>query len=162
VLIEGDVKDDGPASYEILRDSFDLPETLNAISHSGGVHHVFALPDDVPDGYLKNWNRITDAMRLPGIDIKTGVGGLMIVEPTRGAKGVYRWVDPTAEIAVLPRALCDKLHELGTKRDQQRQKAPRPKTAEPIGTVTPSPGLEAILAEQPRWFKDVAPHNGQH
>lgn len=114
ILIDCDVKNGarGIESYEVLADTFELDATLSAITPSGGRHYIFKLPEDLPADYLGSWTRILDGAELDGIDIKVGVKGLAHVEPSRGVAGVYRWIDPTAEIAELPRACCDYLHEV--------------------------------------------------
>src|SRR5262249_22972408 len=120
VLIDCDLKDGGPESYEFLRDTFDLPPTLTAITQSGGLHYVFKLPEGLPDAWLKSWTRVGDKVALGGIDLKVDKCGLLFAEPTRGSKGIYRWVDPTVEPAELPRACADFLHAARYKDEDQK------------------------------------------
>lgn len=159
ILIDCDVKDGAPGleSYRILADTFDLPETLSAVTPSGGRHHIFKLPGDLPADFLGSWTRVLDSAELGGIDIKVGARGLAHVEPSRGAKGVYRWLDPTAEIAELPRACCDYLHEI----HEREQRAKLQKSAQAsarygstslLGTFDPD-------EDQTKYVKDAP--NGQ-
>jgi putative DNA primase/helicase len=150
VLIDCDVKDGAPGleSYELLRDTFALPETLTAITHSGGRHYIFKLLGDLPAKWLKSWVRV-----LPGIDLKVGEGGLMYAEPTRGKLGVYRWIDPTFAPAILPREACDYL------RDQAKQ------TSQVIGPgdldqVDQVDRIDEV--DQAQFFRDVPRGLGQH
>ncbi len=149
ILLDYDVKDGarGLETRRTLHDTFDLPETLTSISQSRGIHEVYALPPDLPADYLKSWTRVLDDAELGGLDIKVGVKGLAHVEPTRGPKGVYRWVDPTAPIAELPRAVCDYLHDVYKRRERaQQQRAAE--SAENAGPFDPN-------EDQSRYFKDV-------
>jgi hypothetical protein len=153
ILIDCDVKNGakGLESYEILADTFDLPSTLSAVTPSGGRHHIFKLPEDLPADWLGSWTRVADAVGLNDIDLKVGNKGLAHVEPTVGKTGVYRWIDPTAEIATLPRECCDYLHEIheGQKRAQE-EKAKASAASLPSDASTFDPG-----EDQARYFKDV-------
>jgi hypothetical protein len=154
-LLDCDLKDGGPASYEFLRDTFDLPETLTAITQSGGRHYVFKLPEDLPADWLRSWTRITDKIMLGGIDIKVGKCGLLYAEPTQGKVGVYRWIDPTFTPATLPREACDFLREIRYKDGAPAEKAETTRACAPLA---PQP----LDADQSKYFRDVAPGAGQH
>jgi hypothetical protein len=146
VLIDADLKDGGPASYEYLRDTFDLPPTLTAITQGGGRHFVFRLTPEQEE-LLKSWTRVLDKIALPGIDLKVGKCGLLYAEPTRGAKGVYRWVDPTAEIAALPHEAAEFFKSIRFKEDRKREeKAPTTRTY-----TTPA----AFDYDQEKFFRDA-------
>lgn len=153
ILIDADAKDGGPESYRILADTFDLPETLTAITQSGdGRHYVFKLPEGLPDAWLKSWVRVGDKVELPGLDIKVDKCGLMFVEPTRGPKGVYRWIDPTSPPATLPREVCDFLHEArykGEKEKQEKAKAARASASDSTH------GVQPFDPNQEKFFRDV-------
>jgi hypothetical protein len=164
VLLDCDLKDGGPDSYEVLRDTFDLPETLTAITQSGGRHYVFRLPDDLPPAWLRSWTRITAKVGIGGIDLKVGVCGLLYAEPTIGSKGVYRWIDPTVEPAILPRACCDFLHEIRYKDDK-----PKTKKTESKAEKTKAPRIYSsdqlpgeVDPDQAKYFRDVAPGESRH
>src|SRR5262249_21347263 len=124
-LLDCDLKDGGPESYQFLRDTFELPVTLTQVTQSGGHHYVFKLPDDLPADWLKSWTRVTDKVALGGIDLKVGACGLLYAEPTIGSRGVYRWVDPTVAPAVLPRAACDFLHSIRYKDEKPKAEKTR-------------------------------------
>lgn len=158
ILLDVDVKDGKPglASYDTLADTFDLPATLTQLTPSGGRHHIFKLPDSLPAGYLGNWTDFLAAEGLGGIDIKTGTGGLCHVEPTRTDKGVYRWVDPTADIAELPMALCEYFHGVH-KQEEDRKQAERAANATRYASTSDKPFDPDD--DQGKYFKDAA--NGE-
>jgi Bifunctional DNA primase/polymerase, N-terminal len=158
ILLDADAKDGGPESYRILADTFDIPETLSAITQSGdGRHYVFKLPDGLPDAWLKSWVRVGDKVELPGLDIKVDRGGLMFVEPTRGPKGVYRWIDPTFPPATLPREVCDFLHKARYV-ETPEEKA---KAARRPAPVYVSPDARRFDHDQSKYFRDV-PNGERH
>jgi hypothetical protein len=92
-----------------------------------------------------------DRIALPGIDLKVGNCGLMFAEPTRGAKGVYRWVDPTMPLATLPREACDFLRETRYKGTAPAEK----------GKAAASTAPRAFERDQSKFFRDV-PHGDRH
>lgn len=158
ILIDADAKDGGPQSYQELADTFNLPETLSAITQSGdGRHYVFKLPEGLPDAWLKSWVRVGDKVELPGLDIKVDRGGLMFVEPTRGPKGVYRWIDPTVPPATLPREVCDFLHK-ARYIETPEEKA---KAARRPAPVYVSPDAHQFDHDQSKYFRDV-PNGERH
>src|SRR5262249_54889263 len=145
-------KDGAPGldSYQILADTFALPETLTQITQSGGRHYVFKLPEDLPSAWLKSWTRVTDKIALGGIDLKVGVCGLLYAEPTRGSKGFYRWIDPMAEIAVLPRECCDFLREI-----RYKDEKPNIEKAKQARVYSSSDSPQQFQTDQAQFFRDV-------
>jgi putative DNA primase/helicase len=158
-LIDCDLKDGGPESYEYLRDTFLLPDTLTAITQSGGRHYVFKLPEDLPAKWLRSWGRVTREAGLDGIDLKIDVCGLLYAEPTIGSKGVYRWIDPTTPPATLPREACDYLHEVYLRDD--RKPAQKSKAARPAPAIAAS-GPRQFDHDQAKYFRDVGPGESRH
>jgi putative DNA primase/helicase len=158
MAIDCDVKDNagGLESYQILADTFALPDTLSAVTHSGGRHFIFRLPEGMPADWLKSWIRIGDKAGLPGIDLKVDTNGLLFVEPTCGPKGVYRWIDPCQAPVTLPRACADFLHETRYKH------TPEEKTKAKAGKPAASPSLQNLQHDQSKFFRDVPPGAGQH
>jgi Bifunctional DNA primase/polymerase, N-terminal len=162
--IDCDLKGGGPESYEFLRDTFDLPETLTQITQSSGLHYVFKLPEDLPADWLKSWTRPLEKIALGGIDLKVGKRGLLYAEPTIGSKGVYRWIDPTVAPATLPRECCDFLHEIRYKDD--KPKVDKPKVEKPKAEKTRQTRVysssdapqapQEIDPDQERYFVDAA------
>lgn len=153
ILIDCDVKDgvNGLESYRVIRDTFGLPDTLTARTHSGGYHFVFKLPEGLPAEYLRSWTRPLDHMGMTGIDLKVSSRGLLFAEPTIGAKGIYRWIDWTAEIMELPRAVCDFFHEAREKKDEKKR---RPSQSYASGPRRP-------ITDQSKFFKSV-PEGSRH
>lgn len=151
INIDCDIKDGGLESYEYLRDTFDLPETLTQITQSGGRHYVFKLPDDLPADWLKSWTRVGDKVALGGIDLKVGDRGLLFAEPTIGSKGVYRWIDPTVEPAELPRTCADFLHAARYKDEEQKAEK---RQASRVYSSSDQP--REFDPEQAKYFRDVA------
>jgi hypothetical protein len=158
MAIDCDVKDNagGLESYQVLADTFALPDTLSAVTHSGGRHFIFRLPEGMPADWLKSWIRIGDKAGLPGIDLKVDTNGLLFVEPTCGPKGVYRWIDPCQAPATLPRACADFLHETRYKQN------PEEKAKAKAGKPAASPSLQNLQCDQSKFFRDVPPGAGQH
>ncbi len=76
---------DGFASLRQLESEHgQLPETLQAESPSGSVHHYFSYPTGIE---IRN---STSAI-APGIDVR-GEGGMVIAPPSvKPGKGIYRW-----------------------------------------------------------------------
>jgi bifunctional DNA primase/polymerase-like protein len=166
ILIDADIKDNGPESYEYLRDTFDLPETLTAITQSGGGHYVFNLPEGIDESYLGSWTRICDGVGLPGIDIKVGKRGLQYAEPTRGSKGVYRWVDPTAEVASLPIACVEFLKSLHDEPKLSTDNQHVNGAAAALHSATPREFVynpwQYRLDTQKQYFRDVPQGHDRH
>lgn len=146
-LIDCDIKNGGRGieSYEIIEATFALDETLTQTTTTGGWHKVFELPEGLPPGYLKSWSKATNRIELSGIDLKVGVCGLLYAEPTKTKHGVYRWVDPTAPIATLPREACDFFHDM-----QQKDK---PRT---YGSGYNSSELRNLDSDQSKYFRDAS------
>src|SRR5262249_47453729 len=118
VLIDADLKDNGPESYAFIHDTYGLPETLTVITQGGGNQFVFLLLPESEE-LLKSWTRVLDKIELPGIDLKVSKRGLLYAEPTRGKKGVYRWVDPTVAPAILPHEVAEFFNTIRHKDDRQ-------------------------------------------
>ena len=155
IAIDADVKDGGLESYAMLRDTFALPETLSAFTHSGGRHFIFKLPEGLPDGWLKSWVRIGDKVGLRGIDLKVDKNGLLFVEPTCGPKGIYRWADPCQELATLPRECADFLREARYK--QTPEEEAKAKAGKPAASASP----RSFQSDQSKFFRDV-PEGDRH
>ena len=87
----------------------DLPDTVQSLTGGGGVHHLFAWPDDGRE-ILNNQSGRAGA----GIDVR-GVGGQVVVAPTIHPNGTpYAWEvehDPLDGVALAqaPRWLVDLL-----------------------------------------------------
>jgi hypothetical protein len=71
--------------------------------------------------------------------------------PTRRAKGVYRWIDPTVPPATLPREDCDFLREIRYKDGALAEK----------GKAAASTTPRAFERDQSKFFHD-APHGDRH
>jgi putative DNA primase/helicase len=159
IAIDCDVKDNagGLESYQILADTFALPDTMSAVTHSGGRHFIFRLPEGLPANWLKSWIRVGDKSGLPGIDLKVDTNGLLFVEPTCGPKGVYRWIDPCQEPATLPRACADFLHETRYKQTPEEKEKAKVKAGKRVA----SPSLRTFERDQSKFFRDV-PEGDRH
>jgi putative DNA primase/helicase len=157
MAIDCDVKDKGLESYRILADTFALPDTLSAVTHSGGRHFIFRLPEGMPGDWLKSWIRVGDKGGLPGIDLKVDTNGLLFVEPTCGPKGVYRWIDPCQAPATLPRACADFLHETRYKQTPEEKEKAKVKAGKRVA----SPSLRTFERDQSKFFRDV-PEGDRH
>jgi hypothetical protein len=155
VNIDADRKSGGLESYEFLRDTFDLGATLRQITQGNGTHNIFRLAPQ-SRALLKSWNGALDKIQLPGIDLKVDTMGLTFGEPTIGPKGVYRWEDITAEIIDLPHTVAQFFHEIRHKDEQV--KAATARGGGPRYASLP----QQFDRDQSRYFRDVAPGQGQH
>lgn len=111
LVLDVDTKKGGVETLEQLDLTEDFPETIEAITQSGGTHRIYALPAHTIVG-----NRVN---AFPGIDIRS-YGGL-IVAPGSSIEGrAYHWKDGLSpveiDIAEAPQWLIDKC------------KAPKPKS----------------------------------
>lgn len=156
VLIDADKKDGGPESYAFIRDTFNLPETLTAITQGGGNHFVFRLQPESLE-LLKSWTRVLDKIALPGIDLKVGKCGLLYAEPTRGKKGVYRWVDPCVEIATLPHEVAEFFNTIRYK--DEKAKAEK-RQASSVYASSDQP--REFDEDQAKYFRDVREGESRH
>jgi len=91
----------GEKEWEELQEKYGrAPNTLTAITGSGGKHLLFRRPE-----HLQSINKLPmlpQSQYKGVIDVKAN-GGLIVVEPSLHISGNrYRWVDRDAEIAVLP------------------------------------------------------------
>ena len=101
----------------------DLPDTLMAKSPTGSIHRYFAWPTG-PDVNIRN----SDSKLAPGVDIR-GSGGMVVVPPTRTAKGQYRWLNDLA-IADPPRWLVKLINK--SHRARRDTSAPRNAKRKPL------------------------------
>jgi hypothetical protein len=84
-VLDIDLRDDGPARFEELREGRELV-TVEQITGSGGRHLVFAWDDAA--GEIRNRTNV-----LPGVDVR-GEGGYVIVPPSSHLSGTpYGWVE---------------------------------------------------------------------
>lgn len=99
-ILDVDPDKGGIDSLEQLEDEYGpLPETLRAITGSGGAHIAFA---SIPGRDIVNKVKI-----LPGLDIRDK-GGLIVVAPSIHYKGdAYQWVNIETELADYPEWLLD-------------------------------------------------------
>jgi putative DNA primase/helicase len=163
ILIDCDIKGGAPGleSFRVLKDTFDLPETLTAITHSGGRHYVYKLPEGLPPDFLKSWTRVLDSLSLGGIDIKVGTKGLLFAEPTRGKQGVYRWLNYGQEPAVLSMEVCQAIHEARFAKDREKEAAravrENGRSAPPLErrVIGAAEGLGSI-PDQSKGFRDAS------
>lgn len=98
--------------------------TLTALTGGGGHHYIFSAPDD--KGY--------DCKPVPGIEIKSN-GGLIVISPSVHISGRnYQWEDDTVPIAPAPQWLINLI-------DQPAKQATRPAfTGKPLD-------LEAFISK---------------
>ena len=82
-VLDVDTKDDGPASLEELTNAYgDLPETVEAITGSGGSHYLFAHEEGIQ-------NQASQIAK--GLDIR-GEGGYIVASPSIHISGkTYEW-----------------------------------------------------------------------
>lgn len=100
IVIDVDPRNGGDVSLEELfetkADKYGF-ETLTAITGGGGRHFIFAAPDE--NAY--------DCKPVPGIEIKSS-GGLIVIAPSIHISGKrYEWEDPTISPAPCPQWILD-------------------------------------------------------
>jgi hypothetical protein len=93
-----------------------VPDTLTAITGSGGKHLLFRHPPG-REGISK-LPMLPQSGYKGVIDVK-GKGGLIVVAPSLHVSGNrYRWIDPGAEIATLPTWLYREPEAVGTQHEE--------------------------------------------
>lgn len=98
---------DGPEGLESVAQLGEMPETLAAVSGSGGLHYIFKLAPH------QDSSAITDRRIAPGLDIK--VRGQFVAAPSLHCSGGrYRWRSSSAP-AVLPDWLYERIKKLAPK-----------------------------------------------
>ena len=102
IVVDVDPRNGGDASLEDLfstkADRYGF-ETLTALTGGGGHHYIFSAPDE--KGY--------DCKPVPGIEIKSS-GGLIVISPSTHISGrQYQWEDDSVPIAPAPKWLLDML-----------------------------------------------------
>lgn len=104
-VMEYDPKNGGETSYNQLINDHGAIQTETNMSPSGGLHHVFLMPDfDFGNIHGKLW---------PGIDIKA-TGGYALMPPSQTDKGSYvvvNGMDPQPA----PQWLLDKIFQYSSK-----------------------------------------------
>lgn len=87
------VVDVDPRNGGNIADLLELPYTCHARTGGGGMHYLYRSPIDAH--YL--------GKLVLGIDLKSGVGSYICVEPTTHASGqCYEWLDNSAPYSMLP------------------------------------------------------------
>lgn len=102
IAVDVDVRGGGQESLLRLDMERGWPDTLTALTPSGGQHLFYRLPDGNP-GVPNSASKLA-----PGIDIKS-TRGYVVGAGSRTAKGEYAWVNPGAPIASAPDWLVQKL-----------------------------------------------------
>lgn len=148
IVIDLDNKDgfDGSANFEALAAvSGGYPETLTAITGSGGKHLFFSYPPGVRE-HVKT----SDNVIGKHIDVRAD-GGYAIVAPSKHfSGGTYQWVDLTVAPAVIPAWLLAACN--GRKSKKKTTKAATPPTSSrPFAGVNaaavPTPPIVTFDAE---------------
>jgi len=105
IVIDLDVKDgfDGVANFAAVVAPYGgVPETLTAITGSGGRHLYFRYPPGPKQAVKNSDNKIGKH-----IDVRAD-GGYVIAAPSRHASGgVYTWEDLSVPVAAIPSWLLD-------------------------------------------------------
>lgn len=112
IVVDVDPRNGGDASLEELFETkadvhgFD---TLTALTGGGGHHYIFHAPDD----------KRYDCKPVPGIEIKS-TGGLIVISPSIHISGkMYEWEDESVAIKPVPQWILNLI-------SKPKQEAPRP------------------------------------
>lgn len=95
----------GPADWSLDNAAMAglMPRTLTQVTPRG-KHLVFWVPAFTPLGnWVDCWSTKDKGYQM---DLRYARGRI-VVEPSRGATGAYRWVDVNADIAELPRGIIE-------------------------------------------------------
>ncbi len=93
---------DGDEGYRSIESLGPLPETMTSRSGSGGEHRVFAYAPH------QNPGDVTNRRVLPGLDVKTRSGQIVVAPSMHRSGQRYRWTTPVMP-AVLPDWLYDRI-----------------------------------------------------
>jgi hypothetical protein len=103
LVLDVDTRKGGHNTLAALELTEDFPDTIEAITQSGGMHRIYALPARTVVG-----NRVNV---FPGIDIRS-YGGLIVAPGSTIEARAYRWAEGASPndraIATAPQWLIDK------------------------------------------------------
>jgi hypothetical protein len=98
--------DNSDSLHDLEAEYGNLPETLCAVTGSGGEHHVFSYPSDG-----RTIRNSASGLR-PGLDVR-GEGGQIVAAPTIHPNGQpYSWADFAIEVTAAPEWLLDLVCEM--------------------------------------------------
>lgn len=97
VALDVDVSKGKPGAASLEELDADLPETLIAVTGSGGLHLVYARTADAQARRKIGFR--------PGLDL-LGKGYILAAPSNHESGGTYRWIDEAAPIAPLPAVLA--------------------------------------------------------
>lgn len=106
-VIDIDPRHGGYESIEQWEAQNPIPKTLTALTGGGGRHLFFRYPDIGSIGNRTNW--------LPGVDVKSDNGYVILPGSNHSSGGTYRWSNET-EPASAPLSLTQSIQTQGRER----------------------------------------------
>ena len=101
IAVDVDAKSGGVQSWSMLKQDYNLPDTLTSRTGGGGFHLLYTDP--------KRQYRNSTSKIAQGIDTR-GQNGYIVLPPSVHPSGrLYQWDDQAAQLCPMPRALSDRL-----------------------------------------------------
>lgn len=118
VIVDVDPKHNGFSSLAALQEKYGaLPDTLTAITGSGGKHLLFQHPGIEP--LSGGANKFGD--EFPGVDVKADDGYIVAAPSLHKSGNRYQWENPGTPIAPLPEWMLEYLQPADKKKSRSKR-----------------------------------------
>jgi putative DNA primase/helicase len=105
IVLDVDPKSGGFESLEELESKYGkLPDTLTAVTGSGGRHYIFSAARGTVISNIQASSKLGK-----GLDIRGKNGFIVAAGSTHGSGNKYEWIDETSPISKIPAWMLDKI-----------------------------------------------------
>jgi Bifunctional DNA primase/polymerase, N-terminal/Primase C terminal 1 (PriCT-1) len=105
IVLDVDPKSSGFESLTELESKYGkLPDTLTAVTGSGGRHYIFSAAREVVISNIQASSKLGK-----GLDIRGKNGFIVAAGSTHGSGKKYQWLDETSQISEMPLWMLDKI-----------------------------------------------------